>query len=110
MDNFDKNIAMVVFLGFVVLLYFLSISYLISHDENILELHRNDAKLQYFMESDNLTNQGKYNLVQSICNKTFSNESIYYNEMWSPRLPFWDIEGHIEHEINRCERGILGID
>lgn len=109
MDDFDKNITAIIFLAIIAVVYVVSVSYLISHDEGILKSCRNDAKLQYFIESNNLTNQGKYDLAKSICNETFSNESLY-DKLWCPKMPFWNIEGHKEHEINRCECALLGID
>ena len=109
MDDFDKNIAMVLLLAILAVVYVVSVSFIISHDESILESHRSDAKIKYFIQSDNLTNQGKYDFAKSICNETFSNNSLY-EKLWGTRLPFRDIEGHKEHEINRCECALLGID
>ena len=83
---------------------------LIVHDERILQPARTEAQMQYFIESDNLTNQGKYDTALSICNETFSNISLY-EKIWATKIiPGWGIEWHKEHEINRCKCKLLEID
>jgi len=101
------KVVIIVSLG---LMWFIGTLGSFIHDENVLESHHKDAKLQYFINSENLTNREKYNLAQSICNETFSNQSIYDDKLWATKIPFWGVEGHKKHEINRCEHELLGID
>lgn len=109
MDDFGKNISMIMILMILAIIWTVGCFTMIVHDENILGYHHREAETLYFIQSDNLTNQEKYDFAKSICSDTFSNQSLY-DELWLPKIPIiWDIEGHKEHEINRCECNLLEI-
>lgn len=109
MDDFGKNISMIMFLAIILILFTLSSVVVFMHDADILESHHENAKFQYFIESSDLTNQENYDLVKSICNETFSNQSIY-DELYATKIPFWNVQEHMEFEINKCERNCIGWD
>jgi len=103
-----KDYVFAVIFIVAVMLWFIGGFYVVAHDENILEHYNNEAKMQYFIQSDNLTNQEQYNLALSICNETFSNESLF-DKLYGPKTPFWDIERHKKYEIDRCKCRLLNI-
>ena len=83
MDEIETIIILIVF----AMLWIVGDFGVVIHDVKILEPLHNEAKIQYFIESDNLTNLQKHDLAKSICNNTFSNESLY-KKLWGTRLPF----------------------
>ena len=63
----------------------LSVTIITLHDLSVVIDANEDANVQYFIEyDDNMTRQEEYELIQSVCNCTFNNESLH-DDLWVPR-------------------------
>ena len=80
----NKNSVIVTIVLFCIIVV-LSVTIITIHDLSIVMDANKDAKVQYFIEyDDNMTRQEEYELIQSVCYCTFTNESLH-DDLWVQR-------------------------
>lgn len=82
MDNDLKTILACLVLMFLVFFIFVLGA---GHDGTTITNANDEANYQYFIQSENMTNEEKYDLAHSICNCTFNNET-FMDSLWFGRL------------------------
>ena len=74
------------------------------HDDPIIDTHFENAKIQYFIESDNnMPNKEKYNLMETICTEKMGNNALN-DELW------YDFMTDETLRIEKCKKLLMESD